>query len=413
MEPPRQYLVNPNARLDPNVSLLIRKTDTEIYLMRYNVGNLFTVDGSNHILNNSERFFTYLNNTYFAGNSLGFIRLGNFYLDFFRNEISCCNVNITDQVFQDDVQKYTVRPDILKTLLKENKDFQDFFLLLIKKTLYELYIRSRVNGYFSIDLYANRHSSLANIFHVDSTDLLPVSFFTLTYIVPNGAIMKGVTVISREELPVGEKRHAISVSIMNGTTLGIDNRHVFHATPSTIINEPDAVPNNYIEETALVDTHRFTITRPIIPGTPNIDIESKRSFIRTWYYEMDQNNDVFPVVWSEALPYNNFTSFKLIHDTFNSNTFTIPDTRVNEIINRINHISLGGTKNIKSSPAMNLTKIKQMFDNPDINFIIYNAKQCPYRKNGGRNNPNKKSKSRRKNRSKSRTKSKSRPSLKN
>ena len=115
---------------------------------------------------------------------------------------------------------------------------------------------------------------------------MPVDFFTLTYILPENVIMKGLTIISKNKDT--QQNYSLSLAIKNGTTLGIDNDIMYHATPSSSIARPGSEIEIYEESYRLPNLNLLQshIRQPNTNiGDMDITVaDQKRSFIRNWYY---------------------------------------------------------------------------------------------------------------------------------
>jgi hypothetical protein len=194
----------------------------------------------------------------------------------------------------------------LPALGQQKNQFARLVDALIYKAFLELFIQSnlRLDVAFSftisLDIYANRVSGRALAFHKDATPNFPTRFFTLTYVIPSNAnaILKGPTIVTDEDLAA---RTAVTPAVRHGTTVGIDNTAVLHATPNTTVmmampgntegHMLTPVPNNNFN---LI--HRRNDADYQGTMTPDSDTrkaeaseietdtrDTQRSFIRTWY----------------------------------------------------------------------------------------------------------------------------------
>jgi hypothetical protein len=233
--------------------------------------------------------------------------------------------------------------------------------------------------------------------------------------------MKGLTVISKNTDTL-QQNYSLSLAIKNGTTLGIDNDIMYHATPSSIIARQGSELIFPIFELFDVPEQNIRLLHrrqqnPNI-GNINVAVDQKRSFIRNWYYSnsaivsfIKNSKSIFTIENDNNIFYQtyhlDFQIFQRIQYNPNDNDF------VNNLIKYYSPLTLGGekmnlnpdynivstfnlkNKNKKKSPnnKVTLAEIQKLFENPDSNFIIYTKKS------------NKKSKSNKKLKSKSNKKS--------
>ena len=175
-------------------------------------------------------------------------------------------------------------------------DFEKLFEGLIEKTMYEMFIRKNLNTdsnfeeVISIDLYPNRSKGAANMFHLDATHQMDVSFFTLTYFLPPDVKIKGPTVVTKTGLRV---RNQVTLLVKNGTTIGIDNDAVLHSTSDPIVrvlpeNSKDLlIPKSDYHDKFYLHTERKDRmpddTRESTISIEQMTRETDRKFARTWY----------------------------------------------------------------------------------------------------------------------------------
>ena len=281
-----------------------------IYLLRYQTPDMLmeTLNGLTIDVYNA------LNKIFFDGKTNGLIGLGYFYLKYDGRGNMSAEIYETDSIPNAIASMGGGKPTI------STSDFQDAtanvpgFIKLVNAVIYkaflELFIQSnlRDNVPFEyrvgIDIYANRNKAQANFFHKDATPSIPTKFFTLTYIIskdPN-IVIKGPTIVTAKDKPM---RASVTPAVRHGTTVGIDNTLVLHATPDESVFIPTRRPRDWrlAEIPPQRETTQFMLsdTRnsadysgPELAADPaarerqiekiQFDTrETDRAFIRTWY----------------------------------------------------------------------------------------------------------------------------------
>lgn len=393
---------DPENTTDPDINVFIYHENVndknDIYLLRYNINDINT-NFLNFIKNNYEGIFNTIKSNLFPNVSVEVIRLGYFYLE--NRNISYVNIN--------DFAPVPIIPYDYFIRFCQNIIINQFVKYVLEKAYFEMLLRKKNSTYFSVDLYYDRAATRANEFHLDSTTEMPVDFFTLTYLLPNDTtIMKGLTIISKNTRT--QTKYSLSPAIKNGTTLGIDNDIIYHSTPSTIIAGPNAgltiepyhLPN--IENTYL----HMRQQNPYIDT--NIDTTQRRSFIRNWYYKnnLSENYNLripFHTIENDILFDGN--SFFHIINKHQYEKDTGDTDFINNLIWEYRSLTLGGkalggkalggkaaihngNSNVNHNPVLSqvhiknemkspksihkkvtLEEIKEIFENPNSNFIIY------------------------------------------
>ena len=229
-------------RVQPDINLLLREEThlSNIYLARYNMYNL-DPNAKNMFTNGDyDNLYKFLAGVMYNGNNPGgvdLIRLGYFSLELPLNsnqELDYGNPIINYLSMGDE-------PQVLNTAqfkqfyTTNDYRFRDVFHFILKKVHYEMFLRTTQKVEFSIDLYYNRSPGSANMFHYDSDGLnqyRKVDFFSLSYIIPDNIIMKGLSIISKN-INYTVDQPMLTLVVKNGSSLCLDNNYFFHATPST------------------------------------------------------------------------------------------------------------------------------------------------------------------------------------
>ena len=230
-------------------------------------------------------------------------------------------------------------------------NFQRLFEGLIEKTMYEMFIRknlhtdSNFEQIVSIDLYPNRNKGSANIFHLDATSEMDVSFFTLTYFLPPDVQIKGPTVITRTNDDMFY-RNQVTLLVKNGITIGIDNDAVLHSTSDPIVRvlpERAAIfpipASNYHDDLYLYTQPKENLpmtSEEISEATESIEQmnrETDRKFARTWYIRsfIEGSRTGIDLANFQLIPCRvNIRSLKLLIRDFKRNTNIIVVTSLTE-----------------------------------------------------------------------------------
>lgn len=285
-----------------------------IYLLRYQTPDML-MDALNRL---TFPVYNALNNKYFDNKTNGLIGLGYFYLKYDGRGIK--DGKLSAEIFDTDlidnaIQSMGAGKPTITTLTFQDATtnvpgFNELVNAVIYKAFLELFIQSnlRDNVPFEyrvgIDIYANRNKAQAHFFHKDATPSIPTKFFTLTYIIPKdqNVIIKGPTIVTAKDKPM---RASVTPAVRHGTTVGIDNTLVLHATPDEFVFIPTRRPRDwrlaeipYQRETTqfmLSDTRNSAdYSGPELAADPaarerqiekiQFDTrETERAFIRTWY----------------------------------------------------------------------------------------------------------------------------------
>lgn len=321
-----QHPTNPLDMHDSSTQFTSHDGMAHIYLLRYQTPQVLMsniVDLINPVYSSLETRFPNLGN-------VGLIGLGYF-------QLSYTNISDTPD-FKASIYNSASIPNAIASIeggkptltstqflaafndaSQAGKNFNQLVQTLIQKAFLESFIQSNFRGYvnfnivISLDLYSNRQRSSNMIFHKDATPAFPTKFFTLTYVI-NGdpdTIMKGPTIVADDNggkfMGMDDVRSAVTVAVRNGTTVGIDNGAVLHATPDEVVTMamPDQIDPEeiYILVPHQTQTNNFLMRRRIAnseyAGTELADelndrqlqvakivsatAAPTRSFIRTWY----------------------------------------------------------------------------------------------------------------------------------
>jgi hypothetical protein len=172
-----------------------------------------------------------------------------------------------------------------------NPEMQNFIVAIFKKIFLDSLLRRQNDDpfkqYFTIDLY-NRSKGQTG-FHQDSFPDLHIDYFTLTYVINDPSkTFKGPTIISHTET---SSKKQCNLVVGHGTTIGLDNRVLYHSTPEPHINQDET--NTYIPYFKYFNDKKITIREQdhsrfnpslltvVAENTAQID----RCFFRSWYYD--------------------------------------------------------------------------------------------------------------------------------
>lgn len=218
-----------------------------IYLLRYQTPEEIMT----RITELFEPIYRGLNVTYFnSANEV--IRLGYFRLKYYSGNIlvEVCDTASILRVLESMPNILTLTTDNFLHQLQNSHHFSDLVSHLLDKAFLELFIQSNFNldsqfsSVISLDLYPYRDTSQTTMmFHEDATDAFPTKFFTLTYVITPGIVIKGPTIVTAQQIDV---RSAITPAVTHGTTVGIDNTAVLHATPDQHVHI--AMPGEVIDK---------------------------------------------------------------------------------------------------------------------------------------------------------------------
>ena len=198
-----------------------------------------------------------------------------------RFDIYVCDKHVPDMEQSVDAGVFLTSPD---------PEIRNCMIAMFKKIFLDSLLRRQNDApftqYFTLDL-ANRNKKNLK-FHKDSIVGMPnVNYFTLTYITKDPeTIFKGPTLITTTRL--SEIKKQCNLVVGHGTTIGLDNRVFYHATPLAEINQEttkiyNEVENNNGTETREQDHNKLDLDLLTIvaENTANAD----RLFFRSWYYD--------------------------------------------------------------------------------------------------------------------------------
>jgi hypothetical protein len=181
-------------------------------------------------------------------------------------------------------------------------EIRNCMIAMFKKIFLDALLRRQTDApftqYFTLDL-ANRSKNNL-IFHKDLAVGMPnVNYFTLTYITNDPAtIFKGPTIISTTR---SEIKKQCNLVVGHGTTIGLDNRVFYHATPLARINQKETtirveVEREYNAVTREQDHSKLdpSLLTIVADNTANAD----RLFFRSWYYDTPLDDSVLTLLTS-------------------------------------------------------------------------------------------------------------------
>ena len=319
--------------------------------------------------------------------SLGLIGLGYFRLSYDGNGNMSAEVyntdsikNVIDSIGEGKPTLTTEQFLDAGNILDENgvPIFVNLVHALVYKAFLDLFIQSNMryavpfSCIISLDLYASRNPGQALLFHRDATAAFPTKFFTLTYIIedPN-IIVKGPTIVTAEELP---DRSAVIPAVRHGTTVGIDNTAVLHATPDPYVTI--AAPGVAMEMRALIppqnpaESSQFKLKtkrdssdyvgEELAPGRIEREAQAaaiqqatsgtQRSFIRIWYNIAGFPEDLNPTSTPIQLTLNINDVGELVRNILDNTCFLETGTIVRPEIHigsrLMQGVSLGGAETV-------------------------------------------------------------------
>ena len=382
-------------RVQPDINLLLREETnlSNIYLARYNMYNL-DPNAKNMFTNGDyDNLYNFLAREMYNGNKPGgvdLIRLGYFSLELPLNldhKLDYGNPILSYLSMGDEPQ--VLNTEQFKQFYTTNDHkFKDVFHFILKKVHYEMFLRTKQKVEFSIDLYYNRSPGSANMFHYDSDGLnqfRQVDFFSLSYIIPDNIIMKGLSIISKN-INYTVDQPMLTLVVKNGSSLCLDNNYFFHATPSTttgtnwvygsdqnrqqniteqfsaqiivpgqgeelipftdpITRRPYKLGNDPFGNVQPIGYMSTTRKTPPFSNTP-INVLQKRSFIRTWHFaRIEPPRDVFTINYNKSeLQFGSFNNLNKII-TYPDTNFTIRGDTVDQTLSNLSDkMSLGGKK---------------------------------------------------------------------
>jgi len=195
-------------------------------------------------------------------------------------DIYTCNKRVTPTMVFADIQ------DVIS-----NPEMQKFIIAIFKKIFLDSLLRRQNNNpfkqYFTIDL-TNRNKGQTG-FHQDSSPDLHIDYFTLTYVINDPSkTFKGPTIISHTET---SSKKQCNLVVGHGTTIGLDNRVLYHSTPEPHINQDET--NTYIPYFKYFYDKKITIREQdhsrfnpsLLTVVAENTAQTDRCFIRSWYYD--------------------------------------------------------------------------------------------------------------------------------
>jgi hypothetical protein len=267
-----------------------------------------------------KKVYDSLNIKYFGGQA-ALIGLGYFYLRYDGKGGMSAEIFDTDSIGSAMTAFGGGKPTLTTTqFFEESRDNPQGFVKLVKAIIYksflELFIQSNLRRdvpfecRIALDLYASRSYGQSLLFHKDEIDSISTQFFTLTYIIDGpDIIIKGPTIVTEKDM--GQKA-SITPAVRNGSTVGIDNRIMYHATPGPGVSILTESPLSWTQTPLRrqQETPQFVLKNVKVASDsdwtgPYADPEERRgrieklqsdtantprSFIRTWYIT-DFRND--------------------------------------------------------------------------------------------------------------------------
>lgn len=359
-----------------------------IYLLRYQTPvELMTI-----ITNLTQPVYAELNARYLENNSPGLIGLGYFRLSYDGNGNMSAVVYNTGSIQNVIDSIGSGKPTLTTDQFLDAGNIRDetgtpIFVNLVHALVYkaflDLFIQSNMRYevpfecIISLDLYASRNPGQALLFHRDATTAFPTKFFTLTYIIGDpDIIVKGPTIVTAEELP---DRSAVTPAVRHGTTVGIDNTAVLHATPDPYVTI--AMPGVATEMRALIppqneaESGQFKLKtkresadyagEELAPGRIEREEQvaqiqeatsgTQRSFIRIWYniegFPQDPNPTSRPIQLTLKIEDVAFLVHNILATTCFIETGTIIPPEIHLGSRIMQRVSLGGAETVvKAEP---------------------------------------------------------------
>jgi len=213
-------------------------------------------------------------------------------------------------------------------------------------------------------------------------------------------------------------------------------------------------PFRFSRETQVPVDYMYTTRKTPPSSNVDINVSERRSFIRTWHFDsVEKPIDIFPIPYESFGPV--FNSYDILRNIIEFSNFAIPRESVDNALSVLSDkMSVGGeklldntilnkstelldntilnksTKLLDNQPLIleidkqlfdkfnQLNNIKKVFENPKINFIIYNKKIkggsfIPLNKKKFNFKIKNRTKNRRKNKTKNKRKNKRKNSFKN
>ena len=280
----------------------------DIYLLRYQ-----TPDALMKIFYNLIKpVYDDLNTTYFNGRAT-LIGLGYFHLRYDGKKGMSAEIYDTGTIpsaIESIPNKPTLSMEEFFQAANGLPIFVDIVNALIYKAFLELFVQSNLRRdapfdyIVGLDLYAFRNPVQSLLFHKDETASILTQFFTLTYIIKDQSIiMKGPTIVTDEDM---ERKASLTMAVKNGSTVGVDNRIMLHATPDPEVSIPTTESERLWKERLILPTieaQQFVlktvraasdydrselaadldIRKRQIAKIESDTLKTQRSFLRTWY----------------------------------------------------------------------------------------------------------------------------------
>lgn len=280
----------------------------DIYLLRYQTPETLMTTFFNLI----KEVYDRLNTTYFNGIAQ-LIGLGYFHLRYDGKKGMSVEI-YDDETIQSAIKSIPNKPTLsMEQFFQAANDlpaFVDLVKALIFKAFLELFVQSNLRRDVSfdyivgLDLYAYRNPVQSLLFHKDATPSILTQFFTLTYIIKDPSIiMKGPTIVTDENMT---RKASLTMAVKNGSTVGVDNRIVLHATPDSEVSIPTTESERLWRERLILPTIEASqfvlktvraesdyersdlaadleVRKRQIAKIEGDTLNTQRSFLRTWY----------------------------------------------------------------------------------------------------------------------------------
>ena len=349
-----------------------------IYLLRYQtpeslMSTYFTL---------IKKVYDSLNIKYFGGQA-ALIGLGYFYLRYDGKGGMSAEIFDTDSIEAAMTAFGGGKPTLDTTqFFEESRDNSQGFVELVKAIIYksflELFIQSNLRRdvpfecRIALDLYASRSYGQSLLFHKDEIGSISTQFFTLTYIIDGpDIIIKGPTIVTEKDM---DQKASITPAVRNGSTVGIDNRIMYHATPGPEVSILTESPLSWTQTPLRKqqETPQFVLKNVKVAADsdwtgPYADPEERRrrieklqsdtattqrSFIRTWYitdFRNDRETRSVPIPELEL----RMSYMEELISHIEANTCFVNSQRVmsaNEFIERNQgKLSLGGAETVNET----------------------------------------------------------------
>lgn len=181
--------------------------------------------------------------------------------------------------------------DIKSYLASSDLEIKKCVMAILKKIFLDCLLRRQTDRsfkqYVSLSLWNRSKNNLK--FHKDNVDGAPnIDYFTLTYITRDPTkLLKGPTLITSS---VSETKKQCNLVVGHGTTIGLDNRSFYHATPLADISQEKTMMRMPIEyyvgkPPLLQEQDHSRFIPSLIIDVANNTTNGERLFFRSWYYD--------------------------------------------------------------------------------------------------------------------------------